>query len=151
MIISSFIFQSISRQQTTDVDKTVLQTIKSIIAQDGIQGLWKGLKASLVLCSNPAITYGAFERLKTEVASRKGPGVPFTSGEIFVLGALSKTLATVVTYPYIMAKVRLQWKPPQQLSDSLSKEELELIKYRSAFDVLRKVYRSEGLIGWYKV
>jgi hypothetical protein len=35
-----------------------------INSEDGYSGLWRGLKASLVLCVNPAITYGAYQRLK---------------------------------------------------------------------------------------
>jgi hypothetical protein len=31
---------------------------------DGVIGLWKGMKAGLLLCLNPAITYGAVERLR---------------------------------------------------------------------------------------
>ncbi|KAG8694618.1 ADP/ATP carrier protein [Ceratobasidium sp. 394] len=37
-----------------------------------------------------------------------GTSSKLTPGKAFLVGALSKTLATVVTYPYIMAKVRLQ-------------------------------------------
>jgi adenine nucleotide transporter 17 len=51
---------------------------------------------------NPAITYGAFERLKTWVLKSKGrEGGKLSVGEAFLLGVGSKTLATVVTYPYI--------------------------------------------------
>jgi len=32
--------------------------------EDGWTGLWRGLKASLVLVVNPAITYGAYQKLK---------------------------------------------------------------------------------------
>lgn len=32
--------------------------------ENGVIGLWKGSRASLVLCINPAITYGATERLR---------------------------------------------------------------------------------------
>lgn len=35
---------------------------RDILREDGITGLWRGLKPSLVLTVNPAITYGVFER-----------------------------------------------------------------------------------------
>ena len=39
-------------------------TGKEIVeGEDGVSGLWRGLKASLVLTVNPAITYGAYQRL----------------------------------------------------------------------------------------
>lgn len=57
-----------TRQQTAAKEdrKGLLATGREVIeGPDGISGLWRGLKASLVLVVNPAITYGAYERLKT--------------------------------------------------------------------------------------
>ncbi|KAJ1499251.1 ADP/ATP carrier protein, partial [Coelomomyces lativittatus] len=65
------------------------------------------------------------------------------SWEVFLVGAISKTLATMVTYPYIMAKTRLQLKP---LESSNSKR----ARATSASEVLLKVYQTDGLKGWYK-
>lgn len=56
-----------TRQQTASKEerKGLLATGKEVVeGPDGISGLWRGLKASLVLVVNPAITYGAYERLK---------------------------------------------------------------------------------------
>jgi hypothetical protein len=49
---------------------------------------------------NPAITYGCFERLKAWRLAESGKG-KLGVWENFWLGVASKTLATVVTYPYI--------------------------------------------------
>ncbi|CAG8607040.1 13073_t:CDS:2 [Dentiscutata heterogama] len=87
-----------TRQQTSTITerKSLTNTVKEIVSEDGIIGLWKGLGPSLVLCVNPAITYGAFERFK-DIMLKKNFNL--TPGLIFWLGALSKTIATVVTYP----------------------------------------------------
>lgn len=56
-----------TRQQTqSKADrKGLLDTAKEVIhSEDGWTGLWRGLKASLVLVVNPAITYGAYQRLR---------------------------------------------------------------------------------------
>lgn len=56
-----------TRQQTQGRNerKGMLDTGRDVIAsEDGWTGLWRGLKASLVLVVNPAITYGAYQRLK---------------------------------------------------------------------------------------
>ncbi len=56
-----------TRQQTQRKEdrKGLLETAREVVeGEDGITGLWRGLKASLVLVVNPAITYGAYERLK---------------------------------------------------------------------------------------
>src|ERR1700737_725551 len=55
-----------TRQQTQlgEERKGLIATAKEVISEDGITGLWRGLKPSLVLVVNPAITYGLFERFK---------------------------------------------------------------------------------------
>lgn len=83
-----------TRQQLANKSVSFLTTLKDILADDGITGLWRGLKPSLVLTINPAITYGMFERLKTAFLNE---GEKMTPGKAFVIGALSKTMATVVS------------------------------------------------------
>ena len=59
-----------TRQQTQKKEdrKGFFDTAREVVAsEDGVSGLWRGLKASLVLVVNPAITYGAYERLKDVV------------------------------------------------------------------------------------
>lgn len=56
-----------TRQQTQSKGekKGLFATGREVVdSQDGWTGLWRGLKASLVLVVNPAITYGAYERLR---------------------------------------------------------------------------------------
>ena len=56
-----------TRQQTQPKNerKGLLATAKEVIdSEDGWTGLWRGLKASLVLVVNPSITYGAYQRLR---------------------------------------------------------------------------------------
>lgn len=56
-----------TRQQTQKKGerKGMIDTAKDVIhSEDGWTGLWRGLKASLVLVVNPAITYGAYQRLR---------------------------------------------------------------------------------------
>ena len=55
------------RQQTRPKGKRkgLVGTGKEIVnSEDGWTGLWRGLKASLVLVANPAITYAAYQRLR---------------------------------------------------------------------------------------
>ncbi|KAK8847555.1 hypothetical protein IAR55_005414 [Kwoniella newhampshirensis] len=92
---------------------SLLDTAREIVMESGVTGLWTGLRPGLVLTVNPAITYGVFERIKSWRLENKGNGGgKLGVGESFWVGVGSKTLATVVTYPYIFAKVRLQAKVP---------------------------------------
>ena len=56
-----------TRQQTQPKGdkKGMFETAKEVInSEDGYSGLWRGMKASLVLVINPSITYGAYQRLR---------------------------------------------------------------------------------------
>ena len=56
-----------TRQQTQakGEKKGLIDTGRDVVySEDGWSGLWRGLKASLVLVVNPAITYGAYQRLR---------------------------------------------------------------------------------------
>lgn len=84
-------------------DDSFLSVARSIIREEGVTGLWLGIKPGLVLTVNPAITYGVFERVKSlfVLARLDAAGGYVDEGKLspglaFVVGALSKTLATVV-------------------------------------------------------
>ncbi|KAF5019763.1 hypothetical protein F66182_8200 [Fusarium sp. NRRL 66182] len=130
-----------TRQQTASKSdrKGLLATAREVVdGPDGITGLWRGLKASLVLVVNPAITYGAYERLK-EVFF---PGKPsLRPAEAFFLGAMSKSLATIATQPLIVAKVGLQSKPPPARNGR---------PFTSFVEVMKFIIEHEGVSGLFK-
>jgi hypothetical protein len=72
-----------TRQQTVPKSerKGLFATAKEIVdSEDGVSGLWRGLKASLVLVINPSITYGAYQRLRGTLFAHKavlGPADAF--------------------------------------------------------------------------
>jgi adenine nucleotide transporter 17 len=53
-----------SAKKVADLDDpdSFLGVARDIMKKDGITGFWRGLKPSLVLTINPAITYGVYER-----------------------------------------------------------------------------------------
>lgn len=154
-----------TRQQTQSKAerKGMLETAREVIeGEDGITGLWRGLKASLVLVVNPSITYGAYERLKPVLFPGKVLSPWQAFGEFWrtvhmppavvvkltdlsfcfsVLGALSKTLATIATQPLIVAKVGLQSKPPPSRKGK---------PFKSFGEVMKFIIKNEGMIGLFK-
>ncbi|ANB14633.1 Ant1p [Sugiyamaella lignohabitans] len=124
-----------TKQQTSDVQQSLVATAKDVIGEDGVSGLWRGLKASLVLVVNPSITYGSFERLKQVLFANKPT---LSAGDNFLLGALSKAMATIATQPMIVAKVM------QQSSDKRRRQ------YKSFVDALVYLSKNEGLKGLFK-
>ncbi|KAF4975111.1 hypothetical protein FZEAL_8059 [Fusarium zealandicum] len=130
-----------TRQQTAHKDdrKGLLATAREVVeGPDGVSGLWRGLKASLVLVVNPAITYGAYERLKEVFFPGKASLRP---AEAFFLGAMSKSLATIATQPLIVAKVGLQSKPPPSRNGK---------PFGSFVEVMKFIIQHEGLLGLFK-
>ncbi|KAI1772455.1 mitochondrial carrier domain-containing protein [Hypoxylon cercidicola] len=133
-----------TRQQTqSKADrKGLLDTAREVIhSEDGVFGLWRGLKASLVLVVNPAITYGAYERLKGALFPGK---TRLTAGEAFLLGAMSKALATIATQPLIVAKVGLQSKPPPQRQGKPFKGFIEVMQFIVKHEGLSSLFKGIG-------
>jgi hypothetical protein len=64
--------QQLYEKQDDKPAPTLMETANEIIDEDGIAGLWTGLKPGLVLTVNPAITYGVFERVKGVVVAANG-------------------------------------------------------------------------------
>ncbi|KAK4174772.1 putative peroxisomal adenine nucleotide transporter ANT1 [Triangularia setosa] len=130
-----------TRQQTQNKEdrKGFFDTAREVVeGEDGVCGLWRGLKASLVLVVNPSITYGAYERLKETLFAGKKNLSPL---EAFALGAMSKALATIVTQPLIVAKVGLQSKPPAIRQGK---------PFKSFVEVMQFIIQNEGALGLFK-
>ncbi|KAJ3739219.1 mitochondrial carrier domain-containing protein [Lentinula detonsa] len=143
-------------------DDSFMAVAREIIEEEGVGGLWLGIKPGLVLTVNPAITYGMYERVKSLLLlakARAGSNDKLSAWQSFVVGSLSKTLATIVTYPYIMAKVRIQARSADIMNDDPEHPgdvpsphiyHHAKSKHPGALDILRKVLQREGVLGWYQ-
>jgi len=130
-----------TRQQTRPYSApslSLLETAREVVAEDGASGLWRGLKASLVLVVNPAITYGSYQKFRETLFPGK---TRLSPGESFLLGALSKAVATCATQPLIVAKVGLQSRPPPERKGK---------PFKSFVEVMRFIVEHEGLLGLFK-
>lgn len=77
-----------------------------IRSERGIQGFWAGYNASVILTLNPAITFAVDNALKSLLprSKREHPPPQLT----FLIAALSKAIASTITYPVTLAKARAQ-------------------------------------------
>lgn len=135
-----------TKQQTDKQQKPIAQVLKDMYADDGITGFWAGLKVSTILCVNPSITYGVFERLRSVLFENRKVLKPW---ELFVAGMISKTCATIATQPLIVSKALLQKK-----SDSKDVEKQETsnmpAKFHTYNEALVYLYTKEGVRGLWK-
>jgi len=130
-----------TRQQTQPKAERrgLIDTGREVVnSEDGWTGLWRGLKASLVLVVNPAITYGAYQRLKDVMYPGRKTLKPW---EAFLLGSMSKAMATIVTQPLIVAKVGLQSRPPPAREGK---------PFKSFVEVMKFIIEHEGVLGLFK-
>ncbi|KAK3692943.1 mitochondrial carrier domain-containing protein [Podospora appendiculata] len=96
---------SISRKRRDD--PSFGELIADIRRERGVLGLWAGYSASLVLTLNPSTTFFLQQMLKRGLVPRErwdAPGAAVT----FFLAAVSKCAATALTYPFQIAKARVQ-------------------------------------------
>ena len=78
-----------------------------IHSEKGLQGFWSGYSASLVLTLNPSLTFLFYETLKRALLPRSQRPDPPPQAT-FLLAAVSKALASSITYPFSLAKTRAQ-------------------------------------------
>jgi hypothetical protein len=99
--------QAAAMMDSSQRSPTTRQIANDILRYKGWQGFWSGYSASLVLTLNPSITFFLFEFLKKMVLPRSRRDNP-PARLTFLLSALSKATASSITYPFSLAKARLQ-------------------------------------------
>uniref|UniRef100_A0AAV1T6E4 Mitochondrial carrier protein n=1 Tax=Peronospora matthiolae TaxID=2874970 RepID=A0AAV1T6E4_9STRA len=144
-----------TRMQTGGSEKgNMIQILCATIKESGIGGLYKGLGAYFVLCLQPAIQYTVFERLKV-LYVRKFKQTAQTLGalEAFVMGAIARSFATLVLFPYIRAKVLMQTEKrgPDGAGD-VKQEHGRGVRAReeTVASTLQRVYKEEGPLALYR-
>lgn len=121
-------------------------TIQEVYGEAGVWGFWNGVFPTLFMVSNPSIQFMLYETLlkkirKRRASSNKGAN-DVTALEIFLLGAVAKLGATVVTYPLLVIKSRLQAK--QDVGGDKRHH------YKGTLDAIVKILRYEGFHGFCK-
>ncbi|KAI9815468.1 MAG: hypothetical protein M1827_002602 [Pycnora praestabilis] len=75
--------------------------------EKGLQGFWSGYSASLILTLNPSLTFFFYETFKQNLLPHSQRDKPSASATFF-LAAISKAIASTITYPFSLAKARAQ-------------------------------------------
>ena len=96
-----------SAKQTEHARMSARSISHQIYAEKGLQGFWSGYSASLVLTLNPSLTFFFYETFKRLILHKEQRAHP-PPGATFFLAAISKAIATTITYPFSLAKARTQ-------------------------------------------
>ena len=158
-----------ARSNGPSSEPSVSDIAASIRKEKGLQGFWSGYSASLILTLNPSLTFFLHESFKRSFlprSQRDDPGARVT----FLMAAMSKAIASTITYPFSLAKARAQISsapPVDPVSAEKVKDEAEQVKDRRAaqkvsrdakniakrstvFNTILNIYRTEGVSALYE-
>ena len=163
-----------SNKNNDNEQANLWNVMRQIATEEGPIQLWNGTFTSLLLVSNPIIQhflYGQMRvwllslhrrRLKARDMSIKSPPPSsLTAAEAFVLGAISKMVATVATYPLQLAQVllRLQSKDDDNTDTDVGKTfsnnkvdepNKHLKVYNGMIDCLQQQFTQGGIRGLFQ-
>lgn len=123
------------------------EAISAIMKEEGIGGFYRGLSASYWGCTEGAIQFLLYERVKIRVMARNNlqrekDGLPPTDklpkSAYFFSAAFAKGIASCLTYPHEVARTRLR----EQARSGV-------FKYNGMWSSIRVIAREEGRSGLY--
>jgi len=117
----------------------VFDGLVKLYKHEGLRGYYRGFLPGLFGVSHGALQFMAYEELKKKHSSYTGnpTSTKLNPFEYIVMAALSKVFAVLSTYPYQVVRSRLQDTQMQS-------------KYTGVMDIFKKIYRNEGVVGFYK-
>ncbi|XP_068332845.1 peroxisomal adenine nucleotide carrier 1-like [Pyrus communis] len=133
------------------------------------KGLWKtlsegtwieafdGLGISLLLTSNPSIQYTVFDQLKQRLlrgqlskrTGTKSSPEALSALSAFILGAVSKCIASCLTYPAIRCKVMIQAAEEDEEGSNGAQSKSQKSQ-RTVSGAFYAIWKREGLLGFFK-
>ncbi|GMI84453.1 peroxisomal adenine nucleotide carrier 1 [Hibiscus trionum] len=153
-IITQPLDTAASRMQTSAFGKS--KGLWKTLTEGTLSDAFDGLGISLLLTSNPAIQYTVFDQLKQRLleqkskkADRGSSPVVLSAFTAFMLGAISKSIATIITYPAIRCKVMIQAADPDDDDDDKTKRPRPK-SHKTVPGIVHAIWRSEGILGFFK-
>jgi len=111
----------------------IIDSLREIIQEKGVLGLWAGFETAALLSITPALTFYFTHAYMRIFIPRRFQDKPLPA-QTFLTSALGNATATLAIFPLILAKSRLQ-------SGKRG--------YKSLPDVIRSVLRRQGPFGLY--
>lgn len=138
-----------SRMQTSEFGKS--KGLWKTLSEGTWREAFDGLGISLLLTANPSIQYTVFDQLKLrlltgQLGNAKSSPQALSAFSAFVLGAVSKCVATCLTYPAIRCKVMVQ---SAESSEDVA-DEAEAKSRKTVSGAIHAIWKREGLLGFFK-
>ncbi|XP_050593325.1 peroxisomal membrane protein PMP34 [Bombus affinis] len=131
--------RGINNTQERNLYNTLYGGLIHIWKYEGLKKLWAGTLPSLMLVMNPAIQFMTYETVKRKVLASLH-GIQPSAWTFFIIGAIAKAVATILTYPLqlVQTKLRHGHKYPNLPPNAGS---LEILFY---------ILKKQGIGGLYK-
>ncbi|KAL9656153.1 hypothetical protein ABK040_007771 [Willaertia magna] len=139
-----------AKRKGTDSNKNedgLIQSIIKVSKEEGVSALWSGTLASIVLVTNPMINFTVFDQVKKHYL-RWNQKKSLTSSQSFIIGLIAKFVATILTYPLQVAQTKLRTSKKTMSEEEMKKTGIK--KYENTLDCLIKMFKEDGVYGWYK-
>lgn len=128
--------------------KSLMQGLRYVAKTEGLTGLWAGTIPSLILVSNPALQFMMYELLKRNI-------MLFTGGEIgsmgfFVIGAIAKAFATVLTYPLQLVQTKQRHRTKEASNGPSTSQQAGKNKTPSMLELMVSILQHQGIAGLFR-
>ncbi|OQV25497.1 Calcium-binding mitochondrial carrier protein SCaMC-2-A [Hypsibius exemplaris] len=122
--------------------QTMASTFRTFIRDQGVTSLARGLDLSLTrIIPEIALKFAVYEEVKrllvSQHSAKRGKGASFQ--ERFIAGSAAGCVSHIVGYPLGVVQTRLASQKPQFGSE-----------FRGVTDAFVKIYRTEGLLSFYR-
>lgn len=117
--------------------KTMWTGMKHVYITRGLKGLWAGFIPSTLGVAHGAFQFAIYEKMKQRRGDQIGGQENLSNWEYIYMSGGSKLMAGAITYPYQPIRARMQQY------DAAS-------QYSGLLDVIRKTYKNEGFLAFYK-
>ncbi|XP_070570812.1 peroxisomal membrane protein PMP34-like [Ptychodera flava] len=115
----------------------MVDALRRIYSEEGVQSLWSGTVPSLFLVANPSIQFAVYEALKRWQRRHSSELSGLT---IFLMGAVAKATATVATYPLQVIQSRRRYHGDKE-NDG---------KRQSFLEMVINLFKTQNIRGLYK-
>jgi solute carrier family 25 thiamine pyrophosphate transporter 19 len=110
--------------------KGTLPTLKHILREEGVTGLWKGnIPAELMYVSYSAIQFTAYRSITLTLQTTVGENKLPSAAESFIAGASAGAISTTATYPLDLLRTRFAAQGTEKIYNSLLSSVRDIARY----------------------
>lgn len=128
--------------------------VRLILAGEGLRGLYRGYYATLASFGPFSALYFSFYEQIKALAVKRSDGAPLSFGTSVVVASCAGSLASLVTSPLDLAKLRLQVQRGAAAAAATNGGGggggLPAFRYTGVLDALATMAREEGLRSWFR-